>query len=435
MNIQGEKARSIYRRARDVFPYGVNSNFRYWGDDSTVIIARGKGPYIWDADDQRYIDYRLAFGPIIIGHADERVVNRVTEAIQSGTIFAFTTPYEVEAGERIKRLTGVDKIRFANSGAEATMHAIRIARAYTGREKVLKFEGQYHGAHDYVLFSTANTDPQKMGSKDAPVSVPVSTGIPKMIKDLMVLVPYNDIERTEEAIEKHWQDIAAIIVEPVLGNVAGVLPVPGFLEKLRELCDKYGIVLIFDEVKTGFRLANGGAQQYFNIRADLVTYAKSLGNGFPVAAIGGKENVMMTIEPGKMIHTGTYNANVVGTAAAAATLEILENEPIIEKVTAAGTHLMNGIDEILTRHGIPHIMTGTPPMFGYALGVTVPPRDVRDYGASDEHLYEKLSLACIERGLMPETDGREPWFLCAAHTPDVIDETLNKYEDAVKSIK
>ena len=435
MKTQGDKARQIFRRALDVFPYGVNSNFRYWGDDDTVIIKKGKGAYIWDADDKQYVDYRLAFGPMILGHADDRVVNHVTEVIKDGTLYAFTSPHEVEAGERIKRLTGVDKLRLSNTGTEATMHAIRIARAYTGREKILKFEGQYHGAHDYVLFSTANSSVAEMGSRDNPNLVPVSTGVPSAIRDLLVVVPYNDLERIEEAVEKQKDEIAAIIVEPVLGNVAGIIPIPGFLEKLRELCDRHGIVLIFDEVKTGFRLANGGAQEYFNVKADLVTFAKSLGNGFPVAAIGGKEEVMMTINPGKMIHTGTYNGNVVGAAAAVATLKVLEEEPVMEKVFAAGRKLMTGIDEILTRQGIPHIMTGTPPMFGYALGTDVPPRDVRDYSLQDHDLYEKISHGLIERGQFPETDGREPWFMCAAHTDEITDTTLEAFEDSVKAAK
>jgi glutamate-1-semialdehyde 2,1-aminomutase len=271
-----------------------------------------------------------------------------------------------------------------------------------------------------------------MGSRDHPIPVPVSTGVPAAIVDLLILVPYNDVERVEETVDARWQEIAAIIVEPTLGNVAGIEPMPGFLQKLRELCDRYGIVLIFDEVKTGFRLANGGAQEYFNIRADLVTYAKCLGNGFPVAAIAGKEKVMMTIEPGKLIHTGTYNGNVIGAAAAAATLEILENEPIIERIYAAGRKLMSGIDTVLTAQGVPHVMTGLPPMFGFALGTDVPPHDVRDYEESDQHLYERIALAMIERGVMPETDGKEPWFLCAAHTDEIIDETLNVFEDAVK---
>jgi glutamate-1-semialdehyde 2,1-aminomutase len=435
MRTQGDKASAIFKRALDVFPYGVNSNFRYWGDEDSIVISKGKGAFIWDADGKKYVDYRLAFGPMILGHADERVVNYVSEVIKDGTLYAFTSPQEVEAGERIKRMTGVDKVRLSNTGTEATMHAIRVARAYTGREKILKFEGQYHGAHDYVLFSTASSPVDRMGTLDDPQLVSVSTGVPKAIEDLVLVAPYNDLERTEETVEKHKEDIACIIVEPVLGNVAGIVPKPGFLEKLRELCDKHGIVLIFDEVKTGFRLANGGAQEYFNIEADLVTYAKSLGNGFPVAAIGGKEAFMMTIEPGKMIHTGTYNGNVVGAAAAVATLKIMEEEAILKQVFAAGKMLIDGIDEIFTRNGIPHVMTGTPPMFGYALGTTTTPYDIRSYSEQDDDLYEKISFGMIDRGFMPETDGREPWFMCAAHSEELVADTLTAFDESVKEAK
>ncbi|GAB4580065.1 MAG: glutamate-1-semialdehyde 2,1-aminomutase [Anaerolineales bacterium] len=432
MSLQGQQTKAFFQRARDVFPYGVNSNFRYWGEEDTLIISRAHGPYLWDADDKRYIDYRLAFGPIILGHAHEKVVNAVAEAIKHGTQFAFTNTLEVEAGEWVKRLTGIDKIRFTNSGTEATMHALRVARAYTGREKIIKFEGAYHGVHDYVLFTTANTPSSVAGSRRSPLTVPVSSGIPKGLADYVVMAPYNDIERLEEIVAQTWQDVAAIIVEPILGNVGGVMPVPGFLEKLREVCDTYGIVLIFDEVKTGFRLANGGAQEFFNIKADLVTYAKSMGNGFQVAAFGGKEKVMMTIEPGKMIHTGTYNGNGVGMAAVVATMQILEKEAVIEKVFEQGTTLMNGIDGILTRLNVPHIMTGSPTMFGLALGIEEAPRDFREFDKVDDHLYEHFTTELAYRGVLPELDCREPWFMCLAHDEAVIHETLNIVEDTAK---
>ena len=433
MSLQGQKTKDFYKRACDVFPYGVNSNFRYWGDDDTIVISRAQGPYMWDADGNRYTDYRLAFGPIILGHAHEPVVNAVSEAIKNGSQFAFTNTLEVEAGERVKRLTGIDKLRFANSGTEATMHAIRVARAHTGRDKIIKFEGSYHGAHDYVLFSTANTPIETLGSKRSPNAVSVSSGIPRAMADYLIMSPYNDIERIEEIVAQSWHEAAAIIVEPVLGNVAGILPKPGFLEKLRELCDIYGIVLIFDEVKTGFRLANGGAQEYFNVKADLVTYAKALGNGFPVAAFGGKEEVMMTIEPGKMIHTGTFNANAVGMAAVVATLDILEKEPVIDKIFELGTKLSNGIDGILTRAGVPHVMTGVAPMFGFGLGIEADPYDVRDYETADGMLYEHFAFELVKRGVMPELDGKEPWFMCLAHDDEVVNETLTIAEDVAKS--
>ncbi|HID89986.1 MAG TPA: aspartate aminotransferase family protein [Anaerolineae bacterium] len=427
-----EKTRALFQRAKAIIPYGVNSNFRYWGDEDTLVVTRGEGAYVWDADGNRYIDYRLAFGPIILGHAYPSVVERVAEAIQGGTLFAWTTPLEIEVAERIARMTGVERVRLGNTGTEVTMHALRIARAHTGREKFIKFEGQYHGMHDYVLFSTASTPAGALGSRRNPVNVPTTSGIPKDIVRYVINLPFNDFERLEETVEARWHELAAIIVEPLLGNAAGILPKPGWLEKIRELCDRYGIVLIFDEVKTGFRIANGGAQEYFGVKADLVTYAKALGNGFPIAAIGGKEEVMMTIQPGAVAHGGTYTGNVVGTAAAAATLEVLESEPVIETIFRRGRRLMDGIHQILTDAGIPHHMTGLPPIFSFILGIEEEPMDFRDYCRGDDNLYERLVMALIERGVMPDSDGREPWFLCYSHTDETIDETLTVFEETVK---
>ena len=335
-------------------PYGVNSNFRYWGDDDTLVVSRGEGPYVYDADDKRYIDYRLGFGPIILGHGYPEVVKKVQDAIEGGSVFAWTTPYEIELCERIIKMCKVDKVRLTNSGTEATMHALRIARAHTGREKFIKFEGQYHGMLDYFMFSTASAAPGSLGSKRSPVNSPATSGIPKGITEYVINLPFNDFERLEETIDAKWGDIAAVFVEPILGNAASIMPKPGFLEKIRELCDKYGIVMVFDEVKTGFRIANGGAQEYFKVQADLVTYAKALGNGFPIAAIAGKEKVMMTIQPGAMAHGGTYSGNVVGAAAGIATLELLEKEPVIDTINKRGEALMKGIRDILTEVDIPH---------------------------------------------------------------------------------
>jgi glutamate-1-semialdehyde 2,1-aminomutase len=435
MSIQGKKTSELFQQAKAVMPYGVNSNFRYWGDDDTLIITRGEGTYVWDADGKRYIDYRLGFGPIILGHSHPVVVKRVQDAIQDGTIFAWTTPYEIDLCERITRMCKVDKVRLTNTGTEATMHALRIARAHTGREKFIKFEGQYHGMADYFMFSTASANPTTLGSKRSPINVPVTSGIPKGINQYVINLPYNDFERLEETLTAQWGDIAAIFVEPMLGNAAGIMPKPGYLEKMRELCNTYGIVLVFDEVKTGFRMANGGAQEYFNIQADLVTYAKCMGNGFPIAAIAGKEDVMMTIQPGAMAHGGTYSGNVVGTVAAIATLELLEAEPIIETINNRGQALMTGIGEILTEADIPHALPGVPSMFGIVLGVELEPHDFREYFKSDGELYENLALELIQRGVQPDGDAREPWFLCAALSEEDVNETLNVFNDSLKAAK
>jgi glutamate-1-semialdehyde 2,1-aminomutase len=428
------RTRALYEKAKQFIPYGVNSNFRYWGDEHTMVIARGEGAYIWDLDGNRYIDYRLGFGPIILGHAYPAVLERVAEAIQGGTIFAWTTPLEIQLAEQICRITGVEKVRLANTGTEATMHALRLARAYTGRERFIKFEGQYHGMHDYVLFSTASSPAQALGSRYSPTPASTSSGIPNDIRKYVIVVPFNDLERLERTLESHWQEVATIMVEPVLGNSAGILPQPGYLEKLRELCDRYGIVLFFDEVKTGFRIARGGAQEYFGVKADLVTYAKAMGNGFPIAAIGGKAKIMDIIEEGGVAHGGTYTGNVVGTAAALATLDILENQPVIETIYQRGQQLIDGIDDILTRAGIPHCMTGLPSMLSYILGTDEVPQDFRAYCGGDDALYEEISMALIERGVMPDCDGREPWFLCYAHDDEIIAETLAVFEGVVKHV-
>ena len=435
MSMQGPKTKALFEKALAVIPYGVNSNFRYWGDDDTLVITKGEGAYIWDADGKRYIDYRLGFGPIILGHSNPTVTKQVQDAIEGGTVFAWTTPYEIELCERITKMCKVDKVRLTNTGTEATMHALRIARAYTAREKFIKFEGQYHGMADYFMFTTASANPGSLGSKRNPINVPQTSGIPKGINQYVINLPFNDFERLEQTIEAQWGDIAAIFVEPILGNAAAIMPKPGFLEKIRELCSKYGIVLVFDEVKTGFRIANGGAQEYFNIQADLVTYAKALGNGFPIAAIAGKEEVMMTIEPGAMAHGGTYSGNAVGTVAGIATLELLETQPIIETIKKRGEVLMTGIGEILTEADIPHFIPGVPSMFGIVLGVEQEPNDFRDYFKGDGELYEKLALELISRGVQPDGDAREPWFLCAALSEGDVGETLNVFNDSVKAAK
>ena len=435
MSLQGQKTRELYQRATKVIPHGVNSNFRYWGTEDTMVIKKGNGTYIWDMDDKRYIDFRMAFGPIILGHAHPKVNAHVKEAVDEGTLFAWTTPLEVSVVERIVRLTGVDKVRLTNTGTEATFHALRIARAYTNREKFIKFEGHYHGQIDYFMYSTASSNAKMMGSPRSPIAAPNTSGIPKGISDYVISLPFNDIEMLERTVKAHWGDIAAIIFEPIMGNSAGIMPVPEFIPAIRRLCDEYGIVMIMDEVKTGFRVANGGAQEFFNVKADLVTFAKSLGNGYPIAAIGGKEDVMMTVNPSGMAHGGTYTGNIAGAAAADTTLELLETTPVIENIKKRGKALMAGLDEILTEQDIPHVVTGVPTMFSLLLGSNEEPQTFRDYLKSDMGLYEEIGLELIRRGVMPDSDGREPWFLCEALSEADVEETLNVFNDSVKAVK
>ncbi|PJF47981.1 MAG: aspartate aminotransferase family protein [Chloroflexi bacterium] len=426
-----------YARARAVMPWGVSSNFRYWSDADTPVIARGKGAYIWDVDGKRYIDYRLGFGPVILGHAYEAVTQAVFEAMQDGNTFAFTNVYEVRAAERICRMTGVDKVRFTNSGSESTMHALRIARAHTNRERFIKFEGCYHGAHDYVMWSTSDSPVSAMGSRRSPIPVSTSSGIPSDVRKWVITLPFNDFAMLERTVRDHGHSIAAILVEPMMGNMASIMPAKGWLEFIRKLCDDYGIVMILDEVKTGFRIAPGGAQQFFGVRADLVTYAKAMGNGFPIGAIGGKEEFMMTIEPGAVGHGGTYCGNVVSVAACDAVLRVMEEEPVFETIHARGLRLMAGIQEILNRFGIPHSLTGVPAMFGLIIGNDESTDKPSDHRSAERFANDALMDAIFEglyaRGIMPDPDYGEPWFLCYALSEADVDETLQAYEDAVKA--
>jgi len=435
MGLQQSQSRALFQRAAKVMPLGVNSNFRYWGPDDTLIFRKGEGAYVWDADDRRYIDYRLAFGPVILGHAYPPVLERVRQALESGNLFAGTTPAEVEVAERITRLCKVDKVRLTSSGTEATMHALRLARAYTGREKFIKFEGNYHGQADYFMFSTATSPAGALGSARSPVPAPSTSGIPKGMHGYVITLPFNDLERLEERVEAVWGDLAAIIVEPIMGNSCAVMPRPGWLEKLRELCDRYRIVLIFDEVKTGFRIAKGGAQEYFGVQADLVTYAKALGNGFPIAAFAGKEGIMRTIEAGGVAHAGTYSGNAVGTAAALATLDLLENEPVLETIRQRGQMLMSGIGEVLRDAGLPHSVQGSPAMFGILLGSDQTPSDYRDCLQGDAALYKRITFALAERGVLAEPDFLEAWYLSYSHSEQDVAETLTALEQAVRAAK
>jgi glutamate-1-semialdehyde 2,1-aminomutase len=425
---------AFFERASQVLPFGVSSNFRYWGKGENIGIARAKGTYIWDFDDNRYIDYRLGYGPVILGHGHAAVVERVAEAIRHGTVFALSHELEAKVAEQIVHMCpGVDKVRYANSGSEATMHALRIARSHTGREKVIKFEGQYHGMHDYMLFSTVSSPAEALGHRRSPIPAPTSSGIPKAIHKLVICLPYNDFETLERTVKQAWGDVAAIIVEPIMGNMASVMPQPGWLQHIRDLCDEYGIVMIMDEVKTGFRIAPGGAQEFFGVHGDLVTYAKALGNGFPIAAIAGNQETMSSVGPGRTAHGGTYCGNVVGTAAANATLEAIA-QGALTTVEARGKTLMEGIHEILTDAGFAHHVLGVPAMFGITFGEDEP-LDFRSWLTLDHSLYTKIMMILLRLGAMPDPDGGEPWFLCADLTEKDVDDTLNYFADAVQQAK
>ena len=433
MSYSRKKSQPIFNRALNVLVKGVSSNFRFLGENETPIISRGKGARIWDADGNEFIDYRLGWGPIILGHADERVNQAVADHLENGTTFAATTELEVMAAEKlVNMIPGMEKLRFTNTGTEATMHALRTARGYTNKEKFIKFEGQYHGTHDYVLFSTASSPISAMGARTSPIPVQVGSGIPDKIRDYVYCLPFNDFDAVEQCVRDHHGDVAAMFVEPCLGNIAGIEPKDGFLAHLKTLCNEYNIVLVFDEVKTGFRLANGGAREAYGVIPDISTYAKSLGNGFPVAAFGGKEKVMDVIGGGSVTHAGTFGANGVSMAAANAVLDILSESPVLENLAEKGKRLKAGLDQVLTDADVPHQMSGHPNIQGFLI-TEKPVNEVRDLAYSDDDMYESIMNNMYDRGVWAENDPREPWFLCAAHSDEIIDETLNKFQESVQA--
>ena len=429
----GPKTQALQQRAQVVMPLGVNSNFRYWGQSITPYVARAKGAHLWDVDGREYIDYRLGFGPIILGHAYGAVDGIVAEEIRKGVLFAMTSELEVELCEMIVEMCpAVEMVRLACSGTEATMHAIRVARAYTGRDVILKFEGNYHGFNDQTLWSTY-APVEALGNPRSPIPVQSSSGIPEAMREFVITLPFNDPAGFERMMRSYGEQVAAVITEPCQGNCGAILPKPGFLELIRKKTSETGSLFILDEVKTGFRIANGGAQQYYGIEPDLSTYAKAMGNGYPIAAIGGKRDVMSIIGHG-VAQGGTYTNNKPGVAAAWATLRLLKTEPILESIARNGQRLMDGIKDILDENGLPAVMNGYPAMFSFALGVEAVSSQ-RDWSRSDQHLYEKLVRGAIQMGIMPDLDAREPWFLSYEHSAADVDQTLTVFAEVAKNAK
>ncbi len=421
---------TLYERARRTMPGGTDSNFRAWGE-KTVYVDRGRGARIWDADGNEFIDLRMGYGPVILGHADPRVDDYVNERMRQGVSFSLTTEDEIRATELVCELSGwADMARLTVSGTEATMHAMRLARAFTGRNRIVKFEGQYHGVHDYALISVLPNDVGALGDRDNPTRLAWGRGIPGAVAETVIPAPYNDLDFLRRLFEREGEDIAAVIVEPVLGNAQGILPRPGFHQGLRALTEEFGILLIFDEVKTGFRFARGGAAEHFGVRPDLASYAKAMGNGYPAAAFAGRREIMSLL-PEKVSHGGTYAGNRVAAAAATRTLEIIRDSDALETIRRTGQQIQDGIHEVANGRGLAHVFTGHPSMFGVMFAEEIP-TDYRGWADTDHDLYDLVAAAMIERGAMPEPDSREPWFICEAHAEgDTIDRVVTIFEEAL----
>lgn len=431
------RSNALYEAAQEVIPGGVNSGAR--GPEAgwipgPPVVDHGQGAYLWDVDGNRYCDYLLALGPMIHGHAHPRVTEAVTRAIHdTGTMFALPYAAEAEAARKIvAAVPSVELVRFGNSGTEVVLHATRLARAFTGRTVVVRFEGQYHGWADQLEWSH-HPNLAEAGPREHPRALPGTPGIPEVIGQTLEVLPWNDRDAVEELLERRGSEIAAVLTEPIMGNTGVIPPQPGYLEFLREITRAHGIVLIFDEVITGFRVALGGAQALYGVTPDLTTMAKALGGGFPVAAIGGRRDIMDQVSDGTVLHAGTYNANTVAVAAASASLDELATPGTYERLFSVSNRLMDGMAGIFQRAGIQVHVQGVGPMFQFWFS----DRPVLDYRDAAAHLnsprYAALARALHERGVMVHPSNIELWFVSTVHTEADIDTSLGAFEDAVKA--
>jgi len=424
-----ERSNAHFQRAVRSLPLGVSSNFRYWGDRETLYVKRGEGARIFDLDDNEYIDYRLGYGPVILGHCHPEVDAAAREGQQVGTVFALSTEREAVVAELIHEMVpAAELVRFSNSGSEAVMAALRLARGVTGRDGYVILEGSYHGLFDAVMWQ-ADVEGQADPSLE-PELLPFGKGIPELVRQLLWHLPYNDAGPLEDVLRRHADRIAGVLIEPILGSCCGIPATREFFRAVRELCTRYGVLMIVDEVKTGFRVARGGAQELHGVRADICTLAKAMANGYPIAAIGGREDLLRHFGRGGVTHGGTYTAGCMPLAAAEKTLRILKDTPALDDVLGYGRSLQAGISRILSVRGIPHSFAGHPSMGGLFFRDSAP-ANYRDWKRSDYTFYDALAQHLIANGVMCEPDSREPWFVSAAHDRSCLEETLAVFEEAV----
>ena len=417
-----------FKKANSKLPLGVASNFRYWGDDKTIYIDRGKGARVWDIDGNEYIDYRLAYGPVILGYGDDRVDDAARAAMSVGGVFALSTEREYEVAMRISKMVpAAELIRFSNSGTEAVMAALRVARAFTGKDGHVVVEGGYHGVFSEVMWYSEVED--WVPTDGDPAVLPYGEGVPAVTKSLFHTVPLNDANALEDLLKKKHNEIGTFLIEPIMGNCCAITADAQYLHDVRELCDRYDVLLIIDEVKTGFRVAKGGVQELFGVRADLCTFAKAIANGYPMSVVAGREDIMRHIGDG-VVHGGTFTGHAVSLAAAAKTLEILDETTALANIESYGRKLQSGLSSILKQRDIVHSFTGHPALMGLFFADSVP-SNYREWINSNYDFYDALAPELHEQGVLIEPDSREPWFLCESHNVGCLQETLDKFERAV----
>lgn len=426
MNI--DKSISLFQEAQTLLPGGVDSPVRAFRavGGQPLFIDCGKGPYLYDVDDNRYIDYVLSWGPLITGHAHPNVVKAIQEAAVKGTSYGAPSPLEIELAKRVMEfMSSIEMIRFVNSGTEATMSALRLARAYTKRDKIIKFDGCYHGHADLLLVQA--------GSGVATLGLPDSPGVPAdTVKDTLV-ADFNNLDSVEALFWKYPDQIAAIIVEPVAGNMGVVPPLPGFLENLRIVTQREGTVLIFDEVMTGFRVHKGGAQTLYNVKPDLTTLGKVIGGGLPVGAYGGKKEIMQLVAPaGPMYQAGTLAGNPLAMSAGLATLDLIHDQSVWDAMEARGQQLDAGIASAAKKAGVPIQQTRVGTMRTTFFSETKPV-DWNTVKAADKARFGKFFQKMLENGVYLAPSQFEAGFLSIVHDESVIAATLEAVEAAFEA--
>ncbi|MBI1783380.1 MAG: glutamate-1-semialdehyde 2,1-aminomutase [Sphingobacteriales bacterium] len=425
-----EKSKQLFERAQKSIPGGVNSPVRAFKSvgGTPLFMQKAKGAYLYDADGNQYIDYIASWGPMILGHAYEPVVKAIQEKALGSTSFGAPTELEIEMAELIiSMVPNVDLIRMVSSGTEACMSAIRLARGYTGRNKIIKFEGHYHGHADSFLV--------KAGSGVATFNIQTVPGVTAGVANDTLTAAYNDLEAVKKIAAEHKREIAAIIVEPVAGNMGCILPQPGFHEGLRKLCDEEGIIFIFDEVMTGFRLAPGGAQEHLGIKADLVTYGKVIGGGMPVGAFGGKKEIMQHIAPlGNVYQAGTLSGNPIAMIAGYTMLTELKNNPSIYKELEEKTiYLRDGLNEVLKVWGQSYVIN----QLGSMISVHFSDHPVIDFASAasaNNERFKKYFHAMLNRGVYLPPSAFESWFLNNALTKEDLDKTIQATKESLTNI-
>jgi glutamate-1-semialdehyde 2,1-aminomutase len=422
------RSAELYARACGPIPAGVNSTARArWSgwDPYPLFVERGEGAYLHDVDGNVYIDYLLGLGPMILGHRPPKVTAAVVEEIQNrGTVFALPTAQEALLAEKIiAAVPSVEQVRLCNTGTEAIIYSLRLARAFTRRNKVIRFEGMYHGFSDAVYWSK-HPEIAEAGPDHSPIAVPQGPGLSKAAGEDLIILPWNDIEALRTAVAREGDAIAAILTEPVMCNTGCILPEPGYLQAMREIADSRGIVLVFDEVITGFRLGFGGAQSIYGIRPDLSVFAKGLGGGFPVAALGGRRDIMRLVADGTVSMAGTYSANGIAVAAAIAALDELGVPGKYEALFARCTRFYDGLGDILRRRGLPAYVVGLGPV----LQVWFADRPIRNYRDAARHanhqLFRRWWEGMLERNVLFHPGAFENLFVSFAHSEEDIDRTL-----------